>query len=144
MKTVTYAAKKLLDSFLQMHAEAVADRPDKAKCAELAEAVAQSNAERVISDAQRVLQDQHKLMSFKEFFDSPFSTERTWCILAMADAAVVLRWNPSNYKWHMPRPNEGSEEVGHLDTVGPIRAYGSIKGRIDSVQILVPDIVMSA
>jgi hypothetical protein len=43
----------------------------------------------------------------------------------------------------MPEPFEGYDEVGHLQDIGPIKAYGGLRGRIESVQLIVPDVIMS-
>lgn len=98
-------------------------------------------ADRVVDDAKAFLIARQKLMTFKEFFASSFATDSCWCVVTIADVtgdqkAIVLQWEPANYKWNRPLPVEGREECGVYGVIGPIKEYGNLKGDIERVQLI--------
>ena len=143
MKTITKAAKRLKAAVISLAALA----SDRVQAAEIVDRL--KDIDNTIADADKLLDSQHKSMTFKEFFGSPFSVEKPWCRLTVSTGidtlvGLVLRWNPENYKWHLPQALEGFEEVGHMADIGPIHTYGGLKGRIEAVQIIVSADVLMA
>lgn len=147
MKTLLSTAKRLQAAFSQMYAEALKEDVKPERLHLVANTL--KGVDNVIGDADRVMAWADRTMTFKEFFSSQFAVEMTWCRLTVTElhpvertVGVVLKWNPSNYKWLMPDQFEGFEEVGHLQSVGPIPQYGGLKGRIEALQLIVPEILM--
>jgi len=143
MKTLTDICSKLVTALRDVRARLPLDGADKVQYVQ----EVLDRADRVVDDSKMFLEARKKVMTFREFFDSHFATASAWCVITIkhpnlaACSAIVLQWEPSNYKWYRPNPIEGREECGSYDSIGPIPEYGGIKGEVEGIRVLVSDIV---